>query len=286
MRAFITSQGESARPRRVPLAALVALAMIGVTVFGTGAAPSQDVGDEGTPAVVRADEQSGGGGPHNVVRAHNLVDGRLLVRGRIQVNRISSGVVEPANYAEATSSCVACSTFAVALQIDLYQSGADVVAPQNAAVAVNAACSGCVSIARSLQYALPVDDPNETYDADAQELARELESELRAIQGDARNITARGAEERINNVIVGFQRLGLRLWDRRDEKDDDNSPTLTATPAPSITSASTATPTVATQNDAVAPAVTATPVASEAPTPVTAPPTPDSAASATPIPVP
>ena len=48
-----------------------------------------------------------------------VVDGRLRIRGGIQLNHIPGPTVGPVNLADASSSCVDCQTIAVAMQINL-----------------------------------------------------------------------------------------------------------------------------------------------------------------------
>lgn len=203
----------------------VYVALIGVFVFtapiGAGAtvgtvvdrseavsfaAPSfQDESDDDDPEAEDADdvkirENGGGGGGKNVVRVRNRSDGRLRVRGRIQLNRISGPTVEPINLAFAYSTCTDCQTIAVALQLNLISRTATYVAPQNVAIAVNYECSGCRTVARALQYTYSVDDPNAEV-AEVRDLIREMERELRAVR-QSRGITVDEAEARVNAVVA------------------------------------------------------------------------------------
>ena len=105
------------------------------------------------------DDSSQGG--RNEVIVHNQSDGKLLMRGRVDLEHLPGRSVAPENYAEAVGSCVRCQTLAVALQIDLISRNATTIAPQNAAVALNLHCTGCFTSARALQYVIQVDDPTE-----------------------------------------------------------------------------------------------------------------------------
>lgn len=201
------------------------------------------------------DESGGGGGGKNIVKFLNRVDNRLRVRGNIQLNRIPAPTVEPVNLALSSGSCTDCQTLTVALQINLYQRGAPKVAPQNAAVAVNYECTRCYTVARALQYVLPVDDPTQV-PPDVSRLIRELDRELKAIQTD-RNLQLVEAENRISAVVAQFQQLAQSLNEQRDEATEGTSPDATvvatlgptATPSPlssTVTPAETTAPTVAT----------------------------------------
>jgi hypothetical protein len=171
-----------------------------------------------------------GAGSRNIVKITNKTDNRLIVRGRVDFSRIGGAdKIAPVNAAIAIGSCTGCQTYAVALQISLYQRGASVVAPQNAAVAANAGCNHCVTVARAIQYAIPVDDigavPN-----DVRALAKALDKELKGVEGvyDTSTFTAYQADARILNVITEFKALGDRLLNDYHVATASNSPT----PAP------------------------------------------------------
>jgi hypothetical protein len=159
------------------------------------------------------------GNGHNEVVVHNCTDDRLRVRAAIQLNTIPGHVVTPLNEAFAESSCVHCQTLAVALQIDLYSAErATDVEPQNFAVAINSSCTGCITVARAIQYVQGVDEPRDVSE-DISTTVNDLANELAAIQSDP-SITLAEAESRLNAVIVRFNTLGGSLGDQREERDD------------------------------------------------------------------
>ena len=208
-------------------------------------------------------EQAGGGGAKNVVKLNNLVDGRLRVRGNVQLSRVYGPNVGPINLAVARGSCVGCSTYVVALQVAVYQRGASRVVPQNAAVAMNVGCSGCTTVAHAIQYVIPVDDPNQLPDRVSQ-LVRDLDRAQRGIQAESSSLTVEQAEARVNAVITQFQEFGESLRVQRDAATDTGvDPTPSAEPA--------AQPTSAVQEVSPSPtatlAATAVPQATEAPAP-------------------
>ena len=193
-----------------------------------------------------------GGGGKNIVKVTNRTDNRLIVRGRVDFNRIPAQKVAPVNAAIAVSSCTGCQTYAVALQINLYQRGASFVAPQNGAVAVNAACTHCVTVARAVQYAIPVDDLN-SVPHDVRELAKALDKELKGVEGsfDTSTFNVYQADAKILAVINEFKALGNRLLNEYRRATESNSPT----PAPGAA------------GPAIDPNATDTPPESCAPTP-------------------
>lgn len=166
----------------------------------------------------RHNEFQTGNGTNSAI-VHNCTDNRLRVRASIQLNTIPGHIVDAVNQAYAESTCTGCSTLAVALQIDLYSSDrADDIEPQNFAVAINSACTNCVTVADAYQYVQGEDDPREV-SRDISQDVDALSDELSAIQSDP-SMTLPDAEARINNVIGRFQRLGGSLNQQRDEHDD------------------------------------------------------------------
>ncbi len=204
--------------------------------------PTIEAANFETESAVTYNENMGGGGGKNIVKVLNRQDGRFVIRGNIQLNRIPAPNVEPWNLAWAQSSCTDCQTMAVALQINLYERGAPRVAPQNAAIAVNIACTRCVTVARALQYTIPVDDIREV-PRDVNELIREMDRELNDIRRTATSVAE--AEPRVNQVIERFRQLAQYLNDARDEDTGNVTPTpsvtgtVTVVPSPSVEATST-----------------------------------------------
>ena len=184
---------------------------------------TEDVGFEENNSSSRA---------RNVVIVQNRTDGRLRMRGSIQLNRITSSNASPLNMARAYSSCTDCSTLAIAMQLNLISRSTHVASPQNYAVAINYKCTRCHTIAFALQYTFSVDDPR-AVPSDVQRLIREMDRELNAIARD-RQITLEQAIARINDVIARFSQLATSLQQQRDEETSSNTPGATnETPAPS-----------------------------------------------------
>src|SRR5207302_11019819 len=93
---------------------------------------------------------------------HTCTDDRLRLRAAIQLNTIPGRVVTPLNEAYAEGSCLHCQTLAVALQIDLYSAERAMdIEPGNFAVAINTGCTGCVTVARAIQYVQGVNGPGD-----------------------------------------------------------------------------------------------------------------------------
>jgi putative peptide zinc metalloprotease protein len=208
-----------------------------------------------------------GAGGNNIVKITNKTDNRLIVRGRVDFNRIPADRIAPVNAAIAVASCVGCQTYAVALQINLYQRGASLVAPQNGAVAVNAGCSHCVTVARAVQYSIPVNDlasiPN-----DVKDLAKALDKELKGIEGvyDTGTFDVYQANARINTVVSEFKTLANGLLDQYKVETAADSPSPSAGASPAIDPNATDTPPESSCPSAATPDPSATPgAASPAP---------------------
>jgi hypothetical protein len=188
------------------------------------------------PDLTIGDILDGGGGPRNVVQAINNKDNRFEARGHVEVNRIRRERVDPVNIANARSSCTDCQSIAVAIQINVYRRGASTVAPQNAAFALNENCTRCVTVARAIQYVIPVDDPREL-PRRADELARAMNREMHYFESihDIDKLDPKKAEQRLQNLQNEFSDLLQYVQEARDEKVEENSPTPSPSPSPSET---------------------------------------------------
>jgi putative peptide zinc metalloprotease protein len=222
---------------------------------------------EATEAAVTVTDtgDGGGAGGNNVVMLNNHQDGRLRVKGSVQINRITAPNVAPENLARAYASCTECDTLAVAMQINLIRRDTSRVVPGNAAVAINYRCNRCRTIAVSLQYTLSVDDPKQT-PREVRDLVRAMDAELRAIARDP--VSLADAIDRINAVIGRFVALAESLDDQRDEATAATTPGAEPEgdqppPSPSPTATADASPS-ATEEAAVTPTPTASPSPVEA----------------------
>jgi hypothetical protein len=172
---------------------------------------------------------AGGGGGKNIIQVVNKKDDSMRLRGHVRLNRIPGPNVSPANVAVAFGQCTGCSTFAVALQIDLISKTASQITPQNSAVAVNAGCNGCTTVADAYQYVIQVDDPVHDTPDDVNKLVNQMNKELDAIQKDPTVTTPAQAEVRVEAVIGQFQSLAMSLTKQRSATTDPQSPNAPST---------------------------------------------------------
>ncbi|MFP5336166.1 MAG: hypothetical protein ACLGIV_12735 [Actinomycetes bacterium] len=92
----------------------------------------------------------------NQALAVNTTDGSVLYDVAFALVWATDGSATNANEAYAIASCTGCQTVAVAFQVVLVLGQADVVVPENYAVAVNYGCAQCVTAAIATQLVLTV----------------------------------------------------------------------------------------------------------------------------------
>jgi putative peptide zinc metalloprotease protein len=128
------------RARRALAALLVALLASAASVVAASPAAADD-GD------------SNGGSPINTAIVENTTDNSSVFELAFDVRRIiGESTVAPGNAAIAIASCANCQTVAIAVQIVFVVGSPTVFAPENAAVAVNAGCSFCDTLATAYQF--------------------------------------------------------------------------------------------------------------------------------------
>ena len=129
-----------------------------------------------------ADQTTTGGGADNVVLAFNNTDGASRSASRVAVAITAAENVGTENLAYSKSSCSDCRTVSVALQAVPIVRDVDVIAPKNAAVAVNAGCESCRTAAFAYQYVVTTGGPVRLSEAGRSEVAaiRDAASDLAA----------------------------------------------------------------------------------------------------------
>jgi hypothetical protein len=188
-----------------------------------------------------------GGSPKNQVRLVNKQDGRFMARASIVLRRLEDGdgSVDAVNVAVAEGRCTDCQTIAVALQVILYQRGAKSVQPQNIALALNAGCTRCVTVARAIQYVIPVDDPRAVPD-EVTRLVKDMDKELRYFSQvhSLSELDPDTAVARLTKVMEQYAGLSEYLTQLMDVKRSGDLPSASPSAAPSASpSAAPASPT-------------------------------------------
>jgi putative peptide zinc metalloprotease protein len=237
-----------------------------------------------------------GGGDTNVATAVNTKDDSTEIDIGFEVKRVLDGVVDQTNAAVAYSSCEACQTVAIAIQIVLVSGGVDVVEPANFAVAVNSECVTCVTIALAYQFVWG--------DGTEIRLTKEARRKLRQIALAFKRLEHSGASvdevlaqtndllHQVSDVLAtGIEPVPSKEGDeeqRPDEADGsanaDASPTPDAGPDGSATPDGSAAPgATPSPDETTTPSPSATPEPSETAEPApTATATPSATPSATP----
>ncbi|MEY2451017.1 MAG: putative peptide zinc metalloprotease protein [Acidimicrobiaceae bacterium] len=100
------------------------------------------------------------GSPINTAIVENTKDNSSVFKLAFDIRTITgASTVAPGNAAIAISSCKNCQTVAIAVQIVFVVGSPDVFAPENAAVAVNANCSFCDTLATAYQFVVQTSVP-------------------------------------------------------------------------------------------------------------------------------
>jgi hypothetical protein len=211
------------------------------------------------------------GKPVNQVIADNSDDKRFLARASIKFRKLKGDDIGPVNIAFAQGQCTDCQTIAVAVQVIVYkrQPGASNIHPQNVALAANVGCTRCVTVARAIQYVIPVDDFDDVPD-NVKRLVHRLDQELHFFEKmrSIDELTSDEASARLQRAVDEFTELHQYMVDLMTKKtgEDDEDPGAKATgerlrqsPSPSPSGAAPASPS--------SPSPSATPAATPTATP-------------------
>ncbi|GAC1345261.1 MAG: hypothetical protein NVSMB29_19440 [Candidatus Dormibacteria bacterium] len=186
--------------------------------------------------------------PANTAIAVNNKPGTSVFDLAFSIKFTTATNVQPVNLALALASCKSCQTVAIAIQVIIYTAGASVVAPVNAAVAVNYLCTLCDTLASAYQFVIGTAGPVRFTSQGRRAIRdiREQLEELKESQLTTAQINARVAAlmARLANVLatqlvpVGKDHEGG--YDTPHPAESSPSPSATATASPS--SSPTATP--------------------------------------------
>jgi len=166
----------------------------------------------------------------NAAIAVNTKDDSSVFKLAFKISNVMQPVVENQNAAVAYASCTDCRTVAIAIQIVFIAGDADVVSPENVAIAINDGCVACETLAAAYQFVFGT--------------------------GELMRLTADGRRQ-INEIRKALRELG-RDGDGKEEREGAQQPE--ATPGSEGTPDASPTP-EATTTPAPEPTVTATPSA-------------------------
>ncbi|MBB5959573.1 putative peptide zinc metalloprotease protein [Saccharothrix tamanrassetensis] len=239
------------------------LAMVLVPVDGPADAPTW---------VFPFDRPEPPGPGDNQALVVNTTDGAVRYQVSFALVWETDGVVDNRNEAYALASCRDCTTVAVAFQVVLIVGQADVVVPENIAVAVNHSCVACVTyaLASQLVVSLPAD-----LSPQAKARLEEVWARLSRLAQDVPGMTAQQIQQALENakaqILDVLREEGVPL---------PQQPTTTTTAPPTTTTetsratTSSGVPTTTT--------TTTTTVTPSSPTTTTAPPSESTTASPSP----
>lgn len=192
----------------------------------------------------------------NQALAVNTKDGSLMADLAFELLMVTEDIVGNNNEAYALASCVDCATVAIAFQVILLMDQADVIVPENVAVAVNAACVNCLTYAVAMQLILSVTDPP---------TGDELK-QLEAIRARLEDLEANADDLTLDEILAELTEIETSIIELLSDEGGEISQQQevdTTTVDPGATSDPTASPTTSPGG----PDATPTPASSTEPSP-------------------
>lgn len=164
------------------------------------------------------------GAPRNEVRLQNTQDNRFMARASVKMYRLHGDEIRPYNLALAEGKCTECQTIAVAVQVVFYQRGATNIQPVNIAIASNVGCKHCATIAKAIQYVIPVDDLKADVPDRVKGLVKDIDKELRyfATIKSINELSSKEAADRLGQVLAQYSDLHQYLREVMTERTQDN----------------------------------------------------------------
>jgi putative peptide zinc metalloprotease protein len=171
------------------------------------------------------------GGDDNAAVAVNTEDGASVFRLAFSIRKVNNGVVDQTNSAYALASCTDCQTVALAFQVVLVRGDADVVVPENTAVAFNDQCVECLTYASATQIVLGVDGPTR-FTAEGRQRLAVLYQSLRDLEDQVATLSAselHAAVTAAKTELIAILGTELVPAGRPADEDDDADETTTTT---------------------------------------------------------
>ena len=234
--------------------------------------PVRAAGDDAPPTT--ADD--------NLAIAVNTTDGTVVFDVSFSLRRDADGVVDETNVAAALASCTGCTTVAFAFQAVLVTRNANVVIPQNVAIAFNDQCTECFTYASASQVVLGFSGPVRiTHDGrmrlhDLRQALGELEARAAELAPGQFLAAAEAIERELISIMSEeVVRVGRRPSPRdvADQATTTSIPAaLPATTSPATIAAAPSTPTEQASTATSEPAPASTPPSTPETTPTTATP--------------
>ena len=200
----------------------------------------------------------------NQALAVNYRDGTELIAMALSLVFAGDDLVDNANEAYALASCMDCLAAAIAFQLVVVLDDAEVIVPENSAVAVSAYCVRCATYALAFQIIVSVTEPL------SEQAAEELDliwDRLEQLQAGVQDIPL----DEVHAALLEIEAEILDLFAREGIVPDDASALggteldPAATPSPSPTASTSPSPTPTTASEVPTPAPSPTPQTSPSP---------------------
>jgi putative peptide zinc metalloprotease protein len=196
----------------------------------------------GTAPLARADDDPLQNKDVNEAQAINQHDGGTIFRFSLAVRKVTDGVVNQTNTADAEASCVDCRTVAAAFQVILVSGDASVVTPQNKAVAVNYQCEECLTYAKATQ--IVIDTTGKELTPKGHQRLAKLESRMHEVEKHASEMT----DAELLAAVRDAQAELVAIFEEELVPIENGSNATTTTSSTSTSSTSTSTPTSTTRS--------------------------------------
>ena len=208
----------------------------------------------------------------NTAVAVNTKDDSSVFKLAFKISNVMQPVVENQNAAVAYASCSDCRTVAIAIQIVFIAGDADVVSPENVAIAINDGCTACETLAAAYQFVFGTGELMRLT-SDGRRQINEIRRALRDLGKDDlpfEQVIARLDEltgqlrDVLKTEVVPVKPEDNGERDRTDAEEPDATPDPEGTPEASPTPEATTTPSAdptATATPSAEPTASATPAA-------------------------
>ncbi len=249
------------------LAGLLGTGLLVANAVGTG--PVTEVGATASPdpSSAPAGGSTTSGGDDNAAVAVNTKDGSTVYAVRLKVVFTGADVVDSTNVAVAAASCTDCQTVAIALEGVVITGDAEVIAPENVALAINSGCTNCQTLAYAYQNVQTTDGKVRLTGAGRKQIA-DLRKQLNQLRTSGLDLAAVRAE--VNRIAGEFASVLRTELVAKGKPQASPSPSVeggspVATASPSADSGRTASPAAAGPSAGTTPSASAQPTTSAQP---------------------
>ena len=183
----------------------------------------------------------------NQALAVNYTDGSSILSFALSLLFAGEETIDNTNEAYAMASCFKCVAAAVAFQLVFVLDEANVIVPENTAVALTAMCVKCVTYAMAMQIVVTLSEP---LSAEAEAELDRIWSKLEALQADAKNLTIEEIHTSLlaieEEIVAVLQEEGIVTAEEAGQLagEDDSVVGAEASPTPSAEPSPTADPSV------------------------------------------